>query len=133
MNRPAQQTAIIKQIKEYLEIKIKLLKYQGIDKAGEVIADVVTDVALGIAGLLAFIFFSISLALLIGYFLKSYWAGFGCVTLLYILISFSGHLIKVRLQKVFISLFFSKIFRNRNVVGVNAETPKVKPSEYPNE
>lgn len=105
---------IIEQLKQYLETKIKLLKYEGIDKASAIIADIVTDIVLIIIGLVAFIFFSVTLALFAGYLLKSYWMGFGCVTLLYVLILFSGHLLKVSLQNMFIRIFIKKMFKDRS-------------------
>ena len=105
---------IIEQIKQYLETKIKLLKYEGIDKASGIIADIVTDTVLVIIGLVAFIFLSVTLALFAGHLLKSYWMGFGCVTLLYVLILFSGHLLKVSLQNMFIRVFIKKIFKDRS-------------------
>lgn len=105
---------IIEQLKQYLETKIKLLKYEGIDKASGIIADIVTDIVLIIIGLVAFIFFSVTLALFAGYLLKSYWMGFGCVTLLYVLILFSGHLLKVSLQNMFIRIFIKKMFKDRS-------------------
>lgn len=105
---------IIEQLKQYLETKIKLLKYEGIDKASGIIADIVTDIVLIIIGLVAFIFLSVTLALFAGYLLKSYWMGFGCVTLLYVLILFSGHLLKVSLQNMFIRIFIKKMFKDRS-------------------
>ncbi|MEO3407587.1 hypothetical protein AAFN85_26955 [Mucilaginibacter sp. CAU 1740] len=105
---------IIEQLKQCLETKIKLLKYEGIDKASGVIADIVTDIVLIIIGLVAFIFLSVTLALFAGYLLKSYWMGFGCVTSLYVLILFSGHLLKVSLQNMFIRIFIKKMFKDRS-------------------
>lgn len=105
---------IIEQVKQYLETKIKLLKYEGIDKASGIIADIVTDIVLIILGLVAFIFFSVTLAFFAGYLLKSYWEGFGCVTLLYVLLLFSGHLLKVKLQNIFIRSFIKKMFKDRS-------------------
>ncbi len=112
---------IIDQVKQYLETKIKLLKYEGIDKASGIIAEVVTDLVLVILAVVAFIFFSVTLALLAGYLLKSYWEGFGCVTLLYVLILFSGHLLKVRLQDMFVRIFIQKIFKDHSSKTTNHE------------
>lgn len=105
---------IIEQVKQYLETKIKLLKYEGIDKASGIIADLVTDIVLIIIALVGIIFLSVTLALLAGYLLKSYWLGFGCVTLLYVMILFSGHMLRVSLQNLFIRFFIKKIFKDRS-------------------
>ncbi|WPU95581.1 hypothetical protein SNE25_08600 [Mucilaginibacter sabulilitoris] len=48
---------IIDQIKQYLEIKIRLLKYEGIDKASGIIAELITDLIVVVLVLLAFLFF----------------------------------------------------------------------------
>lgn len=104
---------ITEQVKRYLETKIKLLKYEGIDKASGIIAEVVTDVVIIILALMAFIFFSITLALFAAHLLKSYWEGFGCVTLLYIIVVLSARLMKISLQNMFIRIFIEKIFRKR--------------------
>ena len=114
MEPSSNTTPIIDQVKQYLETKIKLLKYEGIDKASGIIADIVTDIVLAIIGLVAFIFFSVTLALLAGHLLGSYWLGFGCVTLFYLLLLFSGHLLKISLQNMFIRIFIKKMFKDRS-------------------
>jgi len=104
---------IIDQVKQYLETKIKLLKFEGIDKASAIIAEVITDLVIVILLLITFIFFSITLALFAGYLLKSSWEGFGCVTLLYIIVVMLARLLKISLQNMFIRMFIEKIFRKR--------------------
>ena len=104
---------IIEQIKQYLETKIKLLKYEGIDKASAIIAEVITDFIIVVLGLIAFLFFSVTLALFAAYLLKSNWEGFGCVTLLYIIILLAARVLKISLQNMFIRMFIEKIFRKR--------------------
>lgn len=104
---------LIEQVKQYLETKLKLLKYEGIDKASAIIAEVITDFVIVMLALVTFIFFSMMLALLAGSLLKSYWEGFGCVTLLYLIIVLSARLLKIRLQNLFIRLFIEKIFKER--------------------
>jgi len=108
------QPPIIAQVKDYLETKFKLLKYEGIDKASAIIAEVVTDLVIALLLLIAFIFFSMTLALFAAYLLHSTWEGFGCVTLLYALIALSARLLQVRLQNIFIRRMIEKLFRKRN-------------------
>lgn len=104
---------IIDQVKQYLETKIKLLKYEGIDKASAIIAEVITDFVLVVLALVAFIFFSVTLALFAAHLLNSNWEGFGCVTLLYVFILMSASILKIRLQNMFIRMFIEKIFKKR--------------------
>lgn len=104
---------IIDQVKQYLEIKVKLLKYESIDKASAMIAEVITDFLIVVLAAVAIIFFSVTLALFTAHLLNSYWEGFGCVTLLYILIAVSARLLKISLQNMFIRIFIGKVFRKR--------------------
>ena len=105
---------IADQVKQYLETKFKLLKYEGIDKASGIIAEVITDAVIALLVLITFIFFSITLALFAAYLLHSAWQGFGCVTLLYGLITLAARLLQLRLQNLFIRKFIEKLFRKRN-------------------
>ncbi len=104
---------IIDQIKQYLETKIKLLKYEGIDKASAIIAEVITDFIIVVLALITFFFFSVTLALFAAHLLNSNWEGFGCVTLLYVIIVLAARLLKISLQNMFIRIFIEKIFRKR--------------------
>jgi len=108
------QQPIIEQVKAYLETKFKLLKYEGIDKASAIIAEVVTDLVIALLLLITFIFFSTTLALFAAELLHSAWEGFGCVTLLYALIALWARLLQVRLQNIFIRRMIEKLFRKRN-------------------
>jgi len=108
------QPPVTEQVKQYLETKFKLLKYEGIDKASAIVAEVVTDVIIAVLLLITFIFFSMTLALFAAHLLQSAWEGFGCVTLLYALIALSARLLQVRLQNIFIRRFIEKVFRKRN-------------------
>lgn len=100
------------QFKQYLETKLKLLKYQGIDKASDIVAEILTDLIVVVLTLLTFFFFTVTLALFAGNLLGSYWEGFGCVTILYAVILFTAKAIKISLQNIFIRIFIRKIFKS---------------------
>jgi hypothetical protein len=104
---------IIDQIKQYLELKIKLLKYEGIDKASGIIAEVITDLIVVVLLLLTFLFFTVTLALFAADLLNSNWEGFGCVTLLYFVIVMAAKTFKVSLQNMFIRVFIKKVFKQQ--------------------
>lgn len=111
MESTSTTNSILEHIKQYYEIKIKLLKYQGIDKASAIIAEVITALVIVVLSLLAFIMLSISLAFFAGYLLKSNWEGFCCVTLLYVIIGFSAHLLKISIQNKLIGWLFKIVFK----------------------
>jgi hypothetical protein len=113
MEPTSTQIPIIEQVKQYLETKIKLLKYEGIDKASGIIAEVVTDLVVVVLSLLTFLFFSITLALFAAHLLNSAWEGFGCVTLLYLIILIAARTMKISLQNIFIRIFIRKVFKNK--------------------
>lgn len=113
MEQTTTSPPIIEQVRQYLETKIRLLKYEGTDKASAIIAEVITDFAIVILALITFIFFTITLALFAGHLLRSEWKGFGCVTLLYIIIVCLAKLLKISIQNMFIRIFIEKIFKDR--------------------
>jgi len=109
------QPPIFDQVKQYIETKIKLVKYEGIDSASSIIAEVITDIIMVILLLITFIFFSLTLALLAALLLSSYWEGFGCVTLLYLLIAVMARVLKISIQNKLIGIFIKKVFKKQTV------------------
>jgi len=105
---------ILDQVKQYIETKIKLIKYEGIDSASSIIAEVVTDIIMVILLLITFIFFSLTLALFAAHLLSSYWEGFGCVTLLYLLIAVMARVLKISIQNKLIGIFIKKVFKSKS-------------------
>lgn len=102
---------IIDQLKEYAETQIKLAKYEAIDRSAKFLSSFVTDLVVTLAFLLTFLFLSIALAFLLSTWLGSYWAGFGCMAGLYLLIALVIMLAKGRIQKPLIDLFVKKFFQ----------------------
>ena len=82
-----QQPPIIDQLKEYAETRIKLAKYQAVDSSTSVIGSIVADIALLICLLLLFSFATITLGFYLAEVLESFWQGFGCITVLYLIIA----------------------------------------------
>jgi len=105
---------ILDQVKQYIETKIKLFKYEGIDSASSIIAEMVTDIIMVILLLITFIFFSLTLALFAAHLLSSYWEGFGCVTLLYLLIAVMARVLKISIQNKLIGIFIKKVFKSKS-------------------
>lgn len=80
------ERSIVDQLKEYIELRIKIAKYKAIDGVSEYAAQAIVAVVLVFVGLLLLLFASCTLALYLSTVLASYWQGFGCVALLYLLI-----------------------------------------------
>ncbi len=102
---------IIDQLKEYAETRIKLAKYEAIDRSSSIAASLVVDVIIAISFVLTFLFLSFTLAFYLSQLLHSYWGGFGCTALLYLLIAIILILAKDKLQKPLINLFINKLFK----------------------
>lgn len=101
---------IFDQLKEYAETRLKLAKYEAIDKSTSVLASMVMDVIVAISFILTFLFLSFALAFYISNLLHSYAAGFGCVALLYLIIAIIIILTKEKLQKPLVNLLIKKLF-----------------------
>lgn len=104
------QTPIVDQFKEYADTRLKLIKYQAIEKVSSILADAISNILLAICTLFAILFASITLACYLASILISNWAGFGCVTLLYLLISVLVLVMKKSFQKSIINSFIKKSF-----------------------
>jgi 4-hydroxybenzoate polyprenyltransferase len=103
---------IIDQLKDYAETRIKLAKYQAIEGGTSIAAGLIADVAVFISSVLAFIFASVTLALYLGKVLGAYWAGFGCVAIIYLMIALVVKANKKKLEKPIVNAIIQKIFNN---------------------
>lgn len=106
---------IIEQIKEYIETRISLIKYKVIDQATGIVASIIAYTILAILGLFILVFLSITLALFLGHIIGSYWAGFGCVTLLFIILAALVLVFKAKyIEAPLIGFFITKFFKNNS-------------------
>ena len=103
---------IVDQIKDYAETRLKLLKLEVIEGGSSTLAGVLTTLVTVIIALLAFIFASVTLALYLGTLLGSAWAGFGCVTFLYLLIAIIIILNKKGFEKTLSNIFIQKLLKS---------------------
>jgi hypothetical protein len=101
---------IIDQLKEYAETRLKLAKYEAIDKSTAVLASMITDVIVTISLILTFLFLSFAFAFYLSDLLHSKWQGFGCTAILYLVIAVIIILTKDKLQKPIINLLIKKLF-----------------------
>lgn len=102
---------IIDQLKEYAETRIKLAKYQAIEGGTTIAASLIADVVTAFSMVLAFVFASCTLAYYLGAVLGETWMGFGCVSLLYLIIAIAIKVNKQSLEKPIVNAFIRKIFK----------------------
>jgi ABC-type sugar transport system permease subunit len=105
------QPPILDQLKEYAETRFKLAKYKTIEKSTSVAASLVTVVVVAFSAIMAFMFFTFTIALLLGDALGAAWKGFGIVTLFYVLIVVIAVAAKSAIEKPIVNLLISKIFK----------------------
>ncbi len=103
---------IIDQLKDYAETRIKLARYQAIERGTSITAGLIADVAVLICSLLAFIFASFTLAFLLGRLFGAEWLGFGCVSIIYLVIALVVKAKKQSLEKPIVNAIIQKIFKN---------------------
>lgn len=102
---------IIDQLKEYAETQIKLAKYEAIDRSSKFMAGIITDVVITVIFVLTFLFLSLALAFLLSMWLGAYWAGFGCMAGIYLLIAIIIILAKEKIRKPLVDAFIKKFFQ----------------------
>lgn len=106
---------IIEQIKEYVETKIKLYKYIAIDKTTTIASSVIAYAIIAVLGLFILMFATITLALALGSLIGSYWAGFGIVTLIFIILAVLVLVLKAKyIEAPLIGFFISKFFNDNS-------------------
>ena len=101
---------IVDQVKEYIETQLELTKLEAVEKGSGFLAGFIVDFIVSVCFVLAFLFISVTIALLLSSLLKSYWAGFGCMAALYIIIALvmisRKDKLKPKLTNMFIKNFF---------------------------
>jgi len=105
---------LIDQLKDYAETRIKLAKYQAIDGGTTIAASIIADIISSISAMLAFIFASFTLAFYLAQVLNSYWGGFGCVALIYLIIAIVIKVNKKALEKPIVNAIIQKLFKNQD-------------------
>lgn len=101
---------IIDQLKEYAETQIKLAKYEAIEKGSKMLGGFVVDFIVSVCFVLTFLFVSLAIAFALSSLLNSYWAGFGCMAAIYLIIALimmnRKDKLKPKLTDMFIKNFF---------------------------
>jgi hypothetical protein len=97
--------------KEYIDTRIEYAKLSAVEKGSKIFADLITNAAVVVSFILAFLFASLTLALYLSEVLGSYAKGFGCTALIYLFISVIVYLTKDKyIEKLLVNMFIKKYF-----------------------
>ncbi|HTM99318.1 MAG TPA: phage holin family protein [Pedobacter sp.] len=102
---------IFSDARDYIDTRIEYTKLTAVEKGSKIFADLITNGAVIICFILAFLFGTFTLALFLSDILGSYTRGFGCVAGIYLIMSVIVYLIKDKyLEPGLINLFIRKYF-----------------------
>lgn len=102
---------LVSDAKSYLENRIEYTKLYMVEKVSRTFADLVTTATVIICFILAFLFGTVTLALFLSDILGSYTRGFGCVSLIYILLAVIVYFTKDKyIEKAIINFSIRKFF-----------------------
>lgn len=102
---------ILSDAQDYLDTRVEYAKLSILEKTSKMFADLITNAAVIVCFILAFLFASITLALYLSDVLGSYAAGFGCVAGIYLLLSIIVFLTKDKyIEKFLVNMFIRKYF-----------------------
>lgn len=97
--------------KEYIDTRIEYTKLSAVEKGSKIFADLITNGAVIVSFILAFLFASFTLALFLSDVLGSYARGFGCVAGIYLLLSIIVYLTKDKyIEKLLVNMFIKRYF-----------------------
>lgn len=100
------------QARSYLDTRVEYTRLYLIKRGSKLFADIVTTSIVAVCFTLAFIIGSITLALFLSTLFHSYTAGFGCVSLIYLLLAIIVFLTKDNLiEKVIVNFIIRKYFK----------------------
>ncbi|MES2829035.1 MAG: phage holin family protein [Bacteroidota bacterium] len=97
--------------KAYLDTKVEYTRLYLVEKVSKIFADLVTNAAVIICFVLAFLFGTFTLALFLSDVLGSYTQGFGCVAIIYILLALIVYFTKDKyIEKAIINFTIKNYF-----------------------
>ncbi|WP_316790340.1 phage holin family protein [Pedobacter frigoris] len=97
--------------KAYLDTRVEYTRLYLVEKVSKIFADIVTNAAVAICFILAFLFGTFTLALFLSDVLGSYTRGFGCVAVLYILLALIVYYTKEKyIEKAIINFTIKNYF-----------------------
>lgn len=85
-NKTSSIESLFKKTGEYVETRIDLLKLQAVDKTSEVTSSLVSNIVIGVLGIMMFSIFNIGIAFYLGEILGKVYYGFFMVSGFYLLL-----------------------------------------------
>lgn len=102
---------LVDDAKGFLDARVEYTRLYLVEKVSKIFADLVTSTTVIVCFVLAFLFGSVTLALYLSEILGSYAGGFGCVSLVYILLAVIVYLTKDKyIEKAIINVAIRKYF-----------------------
>lgn len=102
---------IIEQVKEYIDTQVELVKLEAIEQGAKFLSGMIVDLIIAVCFVLAFLFISLTIALLLASLLHSYWAGFGCMAALYLIVAFTAMKRKQKIRPKLMNMFIKNFFK----------------------
>ncbi len=110
-NKEKDIEAIFLDAKEYIDTRIEYTRLSAVEKGAKIFADLITNGAVIICFILAFLFGTFTLALFLSDILGSFTRGFGCVAGIYLIMAIVFYLIKDKfMEPGLVNLFIRKYF-----------------------
>lgn len=114
-NQNDDSAGLTNDLKAYIETTVKIVQFEAIDKATSFFASLATNLIVLVCIVLTFLFGTVTVALLLGKLLNSYWEGFGIVTLIYLLAALLIAAIKQKyIQPRIVNFLIHEIFKNKD-------------------
>lgn len=113
-NTTDEKAGLTAQLKQYIETRIELLRLQAIEKSTAFAANIITEIVVLICVAFVVLFISITLGLFLGKIFGDYWIGFGCVTLLYLLVAILVSKLKSKhIEPWIVNILVGKVFKKK--------------------
>lgn len=110
-NKEKDLETIFSDAKAYIDTRVEYIRLSAIEKGSKIFADLITNAAVLICFVLAFLFGTFTLALYLSDVLGSYTQGFGCVAAIYLVLAVIIFLIKDKfIEPGLINMFIKKYF-----------------------
>ncbi|WP_316840915.1 phage holin family protein [Pedobacter gandavensis] len=124
-NKEKDLEGLVGDAKEYVNTRLEYTRLYLIERGSKMFADMVTNAAVAICFLLAFLFGTFTLALFLSDVLGSYTRGFGCVALIYLLLALIVYFAKEKyIEKAIINFTIRRYF-NKLADKEEEDEPKV--------
>lgn len=111
--KDTQPQSLINQIKEYIELQIKIAKYKAIDGSSGVLASVIVGAVVALLAIFLILFASTALGFYLAEVLGSLWAGFSCVAGLYLILALIFSLNSKAIKASIADKMIRKIFNDK--------------------